>query len=54
MTHRIPSPGRDETIEQVSEPRLGVPARVTFDHPPSGQGLELRRIEHLQFGITGT
>ena len=27
-------------------------ARVTFDHPPSGRGLEPRRVEHLQFGIT--
>ena len=39
-------------MEQVSEPRCGVLARVTFDHPPSGRGLEPRRVEHLQFGST--
>jgi hypothetical protein len=36
----------------VSEPSRGIPARISFDHPPSGGGLEPRRVEHLQFGIT--
>jgi hypothetical protein len=35
----------------VSERRLGIPARVRFDHP-YGRDLEPRRVEHLQFGIT--
>ena len=36
----------------MSERRLGIPARVTFNHLPPGRGLEPRRVEHLQFGIT--
>ena len=36
----------------MSEPSRGIPARISFDHPPSGRGLESRRVEHLQFGIT--
>jgi hypothetical protein len=36
----------------VSGSRLGIPARVSFDHAPPGRGLEPRRVEHLQFGIT--
>jgi len=36
----------------VSEPSRGVIARVSFNHPPSGRGLEPKRVEHLQFGIT--
>jgi hypothetical protein len=35
----------------VSEPPLGVPARIAFNHP-YGRDLEPRRVEHLQFGIT--
>jgi hypothetical protein len=40
------------TIEQVSEPRLGIPARVMFAHAPPGRGLEPERVEHGQLGIT--
>jgi hypothetical protein len=36
----------------VSEPSRGVIARVRFNHPSSGRGLEPRRVEHLQLGIT--
>jgi len=36
----------------VSEPSRGVIARVTFNHPPSGRGLEPRQVEHLQLGLS--
>ena len=36
----------------MSEPRFGISAQVRFDHPPSGRGLEPKRVEHLQLGIT--
>jgi hypothetical protein len=37
----------------VSEPRLGIPAPITFAYPPDrGRDLEPTRVEHLQFGIT--
>lgn len=45
---RWPSP----TTEQVSEPSRDVIAWVRFNHPPSGRGLEPKRVEHLQFGST--
>jgi hypothetical protein len=35
----------------VSEPRFGISAQVRFDHPPSGRGLEPKRVEHLQLGL---
>jgi len=34
----------------VSEPRLGIPAHITFDHP-YGRDTGPRQVEHLQFGI---
>ncbi len=41
--------------KQVSETRLGILARVTFDYPPPrGRGLEPQRVEHLQYGVTWT
>ena len=37
----------------MSEPSRGVIARVSFNHPPSGCGLESKRVaEHLQLGIS--
>jgi hypothetical protein len=36
----------------VSDRRLGIPTRISFDHAPAAPGLEPRRVEHLQFGIT--
>ena len=36
----------------MGEYSRGVPARVTFDCAPAAGGLEPRRVEHLQFGIT--
>ncbi len=37
----------------MSDHRPGVPAWVTFDYTqPASRGLEPRRVEHLQFGIT--
>lgn len=43
---------QDDTLEQVSDSRLGVIALVSFDHAPDGRALEPKRVEHLQFGIT--
>ena len=36
----------------MSEPSRGVIARVRFNHPSSGRGLEPNRVKHLQLGIT--
>ena len=49
---RLRASGSDETIERISESSRGVIARVRFNHPPSGRGLEPRRVEHLQLGLT--
>ena len=46
------TPKRDETTERVSERRLGILGRITFDDVPPARGLEPKRVEHLQFGIT--
>jgi hypothetical protein len=36
----------------VTESPRGIIARVSFNHPPSGRGLEPKRVEHLQLGLS--
>lgn len=36
----------------MNEPSRSVIARVSFNHQPSGRGLEPRRVEHLQLGLS--
>jgi hypothetical protein len=52
--HRLRTPIRGETIEQVSDPHLGISASVKFGRKPLGQGdgFEPERVQHDGLGIT--